>query len=178
MITLKQWMEAVKYRIIEGCAFGWNCFGDNAYCLDAWNGDHDGWSCSVTFDTITQQVYCVEAHDYKNNRAYRLVNPDYVEHLCNFGPKDVIDVAWDGVNYIDLEVDDDWLEKAAAIVEGKEYDTRVMISLELDDGEVVSLTKLADERGLTIDELVEQILREQIDKQLSSPPQRDSNGTD
>jgi len=42
MITLKQWMEVVNYRITEGSQFQWECYGSHAYTLDSWNGDIDG----------------------------------------------------------------------------------------------------------------------------------------
>jgi hypothetical protein len=47
MITLKEWMEVVDYRITEGSGYSWQCFGANAYCLDSWDGDQDGHSLSI-----------------------------------------------------------------------------------------------------------------------------------
>ena len=54
MITLKEWMEIVNYRITEGSDFTWSCYGDNAYCLDSWDGDQNGSSFTIIFDTKTQ----------------------------------------------------------------------------------------------------------------------------
>ena len=71
MLTLKNFMEAVKYRITEGSPYGWQCYGNNAYCLDSWDGDHDGHSATIIFDTETQVVYEVSVFDYKKERAYR-----------------------------------------------------------------------------------------------------------
>ena len=51
MITLKEWMEIVDYRITEGSGYQWQCYGPNAYCLDSWNGEQDGHSLSIIFDT-------------------------------------------------------------------------------------------------------------------------------
>ena len=41
MITLKEWMELVDYRITEGSDYCWSCYGPDAYSLDSWNGDQD-----------------------------------------------------------------------------------------------------------------------------------------
>ena len=41
MITLKEWMELVDYRVTEGSDYGWNCYGPNVHMLDSWNGDQD-----------------------------------------------------------------------------------------------------------------------------------------
>ena len=94
MITLKDFMEVVDYRITEGSDYGWQCFGPDAYCLDSWNGDQHGHTVSITFDTRTQEVYQVQAYDYKNTRAYRMTNPDYkADFDAECENRDVLDMA-------------------------------------------------------------------------------------
>ena len=63
MIDMKEWMELVGYRITEGSDYMWQCYGSNAYALDSWNGDQDGHSFTIIFDTRDQTVYEVQAHD-------------------------------------------------------------------------------------------------------------------
>jgi hypothetical protein len=165
MITLKEWMEIVDYRITEGDRYHTSNFGPNAncYCLSAWNGSHTGWSFLIVFDVDTQQVYHVEACDYKYSRAYRLINPEFRSFFRkNASNED--SVAWDGVEFIDLEVDDEWIQKSLAIKEGKPYDTRVSMPIDLDEGEMYRLMCLAHERDITLNQLVEEILWEQINK--------------
>ena len=164
MITLKEWMEVVNYRITEGSNFMWDCYGPDSYSLDSWNGDQDGHSFTVIFDTKTQVVYEVQSHDYRTQRAYRLVNPDFAsERNIESADRNVaLNEAWDGVNYIDLEEDDDWFQKALAIEAGEDYDTRVTVPLDLDEHEMFTLMKMAHERDLTLNEFVEEILREQL----------------
>ena len=164
MITLKEWMEVVNYRITEGSDFMWDCYGPNSYSLDSWNGSQDGHSFTVIFDTKTQVVYEVQSHDYRTQRAYRLVNPDFAsERDIESVDRNVnLNQAWDEVNYVDLEEDDDWFQKALAIEAGEDYDTRVTVPLELEDSEVFTLMKMAHERDLTLNEFVEEILREQL----------------
>jgi len=164
MITLKEWMEVVNYRITEGSDFMWDCYGPNSYSLDSWSGSQDGHSFTVIFDTKTQVVYEVQSHDYRTQRAYRLVNPDFAsERNIESADRNVaLNEAWDGVNYIDLEEDDDWFQKALAIEAGEEYDTRVTVPLDLDEHEMFTLMKMAHERDLTLNEFVEEILREQL----------------
>lgn len=165
MITLKQFMDAVGYRITEGSDYCWDCYGPKAHCLDSWNGDQDGHSLTIIFDTNTQEVYEVQAHDYSNSRAYRLINPMYVEQHRSEGIVRGCDIneAWEDVNYIDLETEEDWLEKAEAIVNGEDYDTRVQVPLTLEDSVIFSLMKMAHEKDITFNQLCEQALREHID---------------
>lgn len=169
MITLKDFMEIVDYRITEGSDYQWACFGPTAYRLDSWNGDQNGHTVSVLFDTHSQEVYQVEAFDYSNERAYRMTNPKYKDlynEECEH--RDVIDMAWerdDGtpVRFIELDVEEDFIEKARAIVNGEEYDTRVKISVDLDDDTLFQMMKLAHERDITFNQLVEIALQEAID---------------
>lgn len=159
-MNLKDWMELVDYRITEGSDFGWSCFGPNAYSLSSWNGDYDGYSMNIVFDTKTQVVYCVEACDYKNNRAYRYLNPTYSKnHKSEVKYRDDNDHAWDDVPWVDLEVYEDWRTKATAIVMGEDYDTRVTIPLDLPEDELMFLFKQAHEADMTFNDYVEQILR-------------------
>jgi hypothetical protein len=170
MLTLKEWMEIVDYRITEGSTYGWQCFGHNAYCLDSWNGDHDGHSFTITFDTKTQEVYQVEAHDFRNGRAYRMINPDYAQaHAKEITARGVSDVAWEDVNYVDLEVDDDFMQKALAIAAGEDYDTRVSIAINLTDEELLKYMTLAHERDMTFNQFIEEALRSAIEEHKRDP---------
>jgi len=171
MITLKQFMEVANFRITEGTDYCWDCYGQSAYCMDSWNGNLEGHSLCIIFDTQTQVVYEVQAHDYQRNRAYRLINPDFkLDHSEEAANRGVdFNEAWDEVRYIDLETDDDFLEKAFAIVNDQEYDTRVEVPLTLDDDVLYKLMTLAHEQDITLNQLFENVLREEIDRIKSTP---------
>ena len=168
MITLKEWMEIVDYRITEGSEYGWQCFGNDAYSLDSWNGDHAGYSFSVTFDTETQEVYQTEAHDFKNNRAYRMINPDFKQaYDAESLERNVLgNQAWDDVDFTDLEVVDDFIQKCLGIKSGENYDTRVSVPIEFSDAELLTYMKLAHERDMKFNDLVEEALRLAIKEHL------------
>ncbi len=169
MITLKQFMETVDYRITEGSDYQWQCFGDNAYCLDSWNGEQDGHTISIIFDTRDQTVYQVMAYDYNLSRAYRMTNPDFKESFdVECENRDVLDMAWEDdtgepVKYVDLEVEEDFLEKARSIVAGEDYDTRVQVPIEFSDEELLTYMKMAHDLDITFNQLVEEALRAAID---------------
>jgi hypothetical protein len=164
MLTIKEWMELADYRITEGADYQWQSYGPNAYIMTSWNGEQDGYSFSIYFDTKTQVVYEVQAHDYKNERAYRIINPDFAE--ANAGEADERDIdnniAWDDLAYVDLEVDDDFIQKCLAIKAGEDYDTRVSVPLDLPDDVLFDLMKLAHSQDITLNELVEGILEDAI----------------
>jgi hypothetical protein len=158
MITLKQFMETVNYRITEGGE--WYGFAPGAYSLDYWNGNQDGHSLCVIFNTSDQTVFSVQACDFKNNRAYRYTHPDH--------RKDLDQEAWDNINWTDLEDEADWLEKANAIVAGQDYDTRVSIPLDLGEEELFRLMSMAHEQDITLNQLVEKIIQQVVDKHRAS----------
>jgi hypothetical protein len=166
MITMKEWMELVEYRITEGSDYGWQCYGSDAYMLDSWNGEQDGHSFTIIFDTKDQTVYEVQAHDYVHNRAYRMINGDFAKKNRKEAKRRDIDrhEAWDNVDYVDLDVDDDFFQKALAIREGEDYDTRVSVPLELDDAAMFQMMRMAHERDLTLNEFVEDVLRKAIEE--------------
>jgi hypothetical protein len=166
LITVKEFMETVQHRITEGGDYGWQCYGPNAYRLDSWSGDQDGHSVSIVFDTHTQAVYEVSAYDYQAQRAYRLINPDYRAAFDREAVYRGVEAneAWDEVNYVDLEADDDFIQKAQAIVAGEDYDTRVEVPLELDEDTLFGLMKMAHEQDITLNTLVENIIRAEIDR--------------
>jgi len=168
MITIKEWMELVDYKITEGSEYGWDCYGPYSHTLDSWNGVHGigGYSFSITFSTKSQKVYEVQMHDYTNDRAYRMINPKFQKkHENEALARDVnLNEAWDGVNYVDLDVVEDFMEKAQAIRAGEPYDTRVQMQVEFTDEDLLTYMKLAHDLDITFNELVERALRNAIDE--------------
>ncbi len=166
MLTLKEFFEVTNYRISEGSDYGWECYGPNAYRLDAWNGDQDGHSHSIVFDTKTQEVYEVTSYDYRNNRAYRLMNPDFVKKHKKEAKRRSVEYkeAWDDVDYVDLEIPEDWIDKATAIEAGEDYDTRVQVPLTLDRDQMFEMMQMAHERDMTLNQFVEMVLRQEIER--------------
>jgi hypothetical protein len=170
MITLKDFMETVDYRITEGNAYGWQCFGPNAYSLDSWNGDQDGHTVNIIFDTKDQTVYQAMVYDYAQNRAYRMTNPDFKEAFdTECQNRDILDMAWEDdegnpIKYVDLEVEEDFIEKARSIVNGEDYDTRIQVPVEFTDEELLTYMKMAHDRDMTFNAFVEMTLKAAIDE--------------
>lgn len=163
MITIKEWMELTDYKITEGSDYGWSCYGPYSYTLDSWNGVHGvgGYSFSIVFSTKSQKVYEVSVCDYTNDRAYRMINPKFQKkHEKEAMERGVnLNEAWDEVDYVELDVLDDFIQKSLAIKAGEKYDTRVQVPVDFSDEELLQYMKLAHERDMTFNELVEEALR-------------------
>ena len=168
MITVKEWMELVDYRITEGSTYGWRCYGPNAYGLSSWNGVHGvgGHSFDIVFSTKTQKVYEVTAHDYTNNRAYRLIVENKQDKHRKEAESRAVNVneAWDEVDYVDLEVDDDFIQKALAIREGRDYSTDISLPLDLPDDLLMFAFKAAHAENMTFNDWMNKMLKEFINR--------------
>lgn len=161
MLTLKDWLELVDYKITEGSEYYLPGFAD-LYSLSSWNQKQDGHSFSVVFDPKNNQhVYMVEACDYQNERAYRLVDPELnMNDDIQQGWKE----AWDGINWVDLESDDDFIKKSLAIKAGKEYDTRIAVPIDIPDSDLFKYMMMAHEQDITLNQFIEQVLMQEIAK--------------
>ena len=166
MISMKEWMELVDYKITEGSDYGWQCYGPNSYTLDSWNGVHGkgGYSFSIVFSTKSQKVYEVSMCDYTNDRAYRMINPKFQEkHRKEAESKSVLaNQAWDDVDYVDLEVADDFFQKALAIRAGEDYSTDVSVPINLPDDLLMFAFKCAHAENMTFNDWMNQMLRDFI----------------
>ena len=164
---MKEWMELVDYKITEGSDYGWQCYGPNSYCLDSWNGVHGkgGYSFSITFSTKTQKVYEVSMCDYTNDRAYRMINPKFQEkHRKEAKSKSQLaNQAWDDVDYVDLEVADDFFQKALAIQAGEDYSTDITVPLELPDELILQAALAAHKQNITLNEYINLALANLVD---------------
>jgi len=167
MITMKEWVELVDYKITEGGDYGWGCYGTYSYTLDSWNGVHGkgGYSFSITFSTKSQKIYEVSMCDYTNDRAYRMINPKFQEKHCKEAEMRNVNLneAWDEVNYVDLDVVDDFIQKALAIKAGEKYDTRVQVPVDFTDEELLQYMKMAHDRDMTFNQFIEEALRNAIE---------------
>jgi hypothetical protein len=168
MITMREWMELVDYKITEGDSYGWQCFGPNAYQLSSWNGIHGagGYSFNIVFSTKTQKVYEVSVCDYTNNRAYRMIALDKQEKYRKEAKRNFTNLneAWDNVDYVDLEVDDDFISKCLAIKAGEDYSTDVSIPLDLPDDLLMFAFKAAHAENMTFNDWMNKMLKSFIDK--------------
>jgi len=155
--------EALDHKITGGSEYGWNCW-PNARWLDY---ESDYAHASVVFNSETQEIYTAEVNDKADKyKPYRWLNPTYKEDMYREARSRRIEAnrAWDNVMWTDLEVQEDWLDKARAIMRGEEFDERIEVPLDLDDDTLMKLFMMAHERDITLNEMVEIILREVIDR--------------
>ncbi len=162
---LSQINEITDHRITSGSEYQWQCYPDARY-LDY---ESDYAHLSVLYSTVDQTVYCAEVSVKteaweKDKKPYRWLNPDHKDayHIESKKRKVDPDQAWDDVKWVDLEVEEDFFEKAEAMFNGEEFDNRVQVPLDLDDDLMMQLFMEAHKRDITLNQLVEEILKKVI----------------
>lgn len=172
MTILKEYLEAIEYKVSEGSDFGWKCFGENARYLEC-HGPilNQDYSIHAVFDSVNQFVYAIEAWDYRNDRTYRWIDPAFQKAHRKEAKKHNVDPdeTFDGNKYIDLDVPEDIFEKINAMVNNREYDSRIKVPVDFSDEELLQYMKIAHEMDITFNELVERALKEAIDDHKRDP---------
>ena len=170
-MKIKDFLEAIEYKITNGEKYHWNCYGDNAYILEYWNGSQDGHSCEIIFDTVNHTVYECIICDYANSEAYRWINPEYKSKVFNEASLRGVNKneAWDSVDFCDMLDHRDFLETLKFII-GTTNKNKETIQIDLSDDEWYRLMRLAHAQDITLNQLVEQILVSYIEN-LSSVEQ-------
>lgn len=161
MVTIKSWLKLVNYRITEGYEFYMKEPAQTLYTYESYNGKQTDYSTSVVFKPSNNietesTVYFMEVCDYKNNRAYRYVNPE-VKHI------ELDPVAWDNVNWVDLLSENDFFKKATAIITGEDYDTRICMPIMVPIDTFIDLCSTAHSKDVTLNNLVNTIVKESIE---------------
>lgn len=163
-MDVKSANEVFNHRITSGSEYLWDCW-DDARFLDyecEWAHGH------IVFNTKNQKVYeaTVTFKDSEQLDAYRWLNPDDVQAHIDESARRGIDakIAWDNVNWIDLELWSDFVEKASAIFSGKIPDSRVQVPIDLEDSVMLRLCMEAHKRDITLNEFVTELLQEVIDR--------------
>jgi hypothetical protein len=166
-MKLAQVNEAFNHMITSGSEYGWKCFPDARY-LDY---ESDYAHVSVVYSTVTQEIYQADASIKlemwaKDERPYRWTNPLWKDAYLTEAKERNIDPdqAWDNVKYVELEVTEDFLEKATAMFNGDEWDSRIQVPLDLEDDLLLHLAMEAHKRDITLNKMVEIVLQEAIDR--------------
>ena len=172
-LTLADVNEALNHQITEGSEYQWSCYGPNARYLDYTISGIDV-TGSVIYDTQTQEVYQADLCDGPNDLAWRWANPDFAKAHRKEAKRRGVNPnqAWDHVEFTDVGVDF-WIQTALELVGepgvkeehlDMQESTDTTVEIDLPDHELLQLCLLAHEQDITLNALVNNILREYIDE--------------
>jgi hypothetical protein len=165
-MQLSEINNTFQHRITGGSDYGWDCYGSNTWSIDYTSKYAHGY---VIFDTVTQKVYEVNVSPASaawavEPKPYRYIDPDYrVSHDTEAKDRNVdSNQAWDDTNWVDLETEEDFIEKATKMFVGQIFDTRVLVPVDLDSDTMLKLAMEAHNRDITLNQMVEEVLRNVI----------------
>ena len=165
-MELSQVNNLFQHKITDGSEYLWNCYGDNIRTIDYTSKHACGY---VVFDTETHEVFEVSVSPVAGAwdiepKPYRYINPEYRMSYETEAEDRHVDpnVAWDDVKWVDLETEEDFAEKASKMFVGQPFDTRIQVPVELDNDTLLKLTMEAHKRDITLNKMIEEILRELI----------------
>ena len=165
-MNLEQVNNLFQHKITDGSEYLWHCYGDNVRSIDYTSTYACGY---VVFDTDTQTVYEVSVSPVQGAwpiepKPYRYINPDYHGAHDDEAKSRGIDPneAWDNIKWVDLETEEDFIEKASAMFKGEKFDTRIQVPIDLDNDTILQLSMEAHKRDITLNQMVEEVLRNVI----------------
>ena len=100
-----------------------------------------------------------------------MVNPSKIEkHRKEAESRNVnFNEAWDDVDYIDLEVDDDFIQKCSAIKAGKDYSTDISVPIDLPDDLLLAAAINAHNQNITLNEYINNAIRDLLEEFKCDP---------
>ena len=165
-MKLSEVNQALDHKITSGSEHLWKCYPDGRY-LDY---ESDFAHATVIYNTVNQEIYQADISIKRDawpedKKPYRWINPEHKHKFYKEAKKRKVDPeqAWDDVKFIDLEMEEDFLEKATSLFKGEECDTRVRFPIDLDDDVILKLAMEAHKRDITLNKMIEIILQEVID---------------
>jgi hypothetical protein len=125
-------------------------YGKTAISLEVYAVEFNKLIC--VYDIVSQEVLEIIAEDHALGKSYVWQTSD-IKGLGNY--RDYL---------IELETEEDILEKAEAIFFHKPYDSRIVIPLDIKDEDFLMYAKAAHKLDITINEFMEKAIREMVEK--------------
>lgn len=159
-MNLEKLLYATECRISESSKYLWECYGENARIIDFAGPKEEESMISAIFDSKTRKVF--EVNINTQNAPIRWIDPEYIKGYQDESADKNIDFnnAWDDVEWTNLDTEESILIKIE-----EQYNTKkCIVAVDLDDATQLALFKIAHKQGISIDELVNDILKSEIAK--------------
>ena len=154
-MALNQILKAVSYRISNSTQYLYSCFGSNQPRLIEFLDVNENPCGNFTLDSLGK-VYEIVVELAEKNKCYRWIDFEFKNALFNevvnkgFDPN----IAWENIKYTEIESLEDMLIKVEAICKNIPFDERILKPLKLSDDEFLILARMAHEKDVTLNELI------------------------
>ena len=162
MITVQQFLETINYKITGGSDFLWRCYGEDTYTIDSWVEEH--YEASLTFNPKSGGTFEITVIDLVNRRQYRWINPLVLDAYNAEYTARGLDMLDTSFRYTNIEVESDIIEKLEGIVNKTDYDTRIVIQIDMSDTDFLTFAKAAHVMDVSFNEFVEKAIKSAVEK--------------
>ena len=166
-MQLSEVNNTFEHKITGGGTYGWSCYGFDTWSIEYSSNYAHG---CVVFNVGTGKVCEVSVSPNLDEllgqavKPYRYIDPEYQDAYKQEAINRGIDPseAWDDVKWIDLETEEDFIEKASSMFKGEKFDTRIQVPIDLDNDTMLKLCMEAHKRDITLNDMVGEILLDVI----------------
>jgi len=158
-MKIGEYLKLIGYRIGDCSDFGWECFGPNTKFIES-NMINDNYYTNCIYNPASEEIFHITFTDCITHKMYEWIHPDYIQKYDDeFKQNNIFseDTSNDDDD-IRVEIIEDIVEKVQCVMDGKEYDPRILVPVDLDEDTIQELTAIAAERGISIDKLIEDAL--------------------
>ena len=157
MIKLNDFLNITEYEIghLE-VVNQQDVYGKAAISLEVYGLNSSRLLCA--YDIVSQEVLEIMAEDHFAGRTYLWQVEDVKSNDLNRFRNIKIG------NIVELEAEEDILEKSEAIFNGVPYDTRIIIPVDITDADFLMFAKAAHKLDITINEFMEKAIRDMVEK--------------
>jgi len=155
---LNNYLDAIKNNITNIDTYNWDCYGDKCRIFDSYI--EKKYECNAVVALPGGELRELTFYDFIKSKAYRWIHPDYVDRYNSEASSIGVnpEEAWDSVLYCEVELAEDILEKMTAVNEGREYDPRITIPVNMTDEEFMQIARAAHQLDITINEFIHRAL--------------------
>lgn len=164
-MILKQCLEAVDYKLGEVSQFLWDSLGLNTriWNFENKNGNEIGsFIANNSGNVLSVEVVYINKNG--NDKCYRWIDEEFKKDYFAEGESKNINMAifLDDTCYVDLETEEDMLEKLTAICNEEYFDERIAVPINLSDADFLAMAKMAHEKDITFNAQVAFVLKDVI----------------
>lgn len=153
-------LDKIQYNVGEVSEFLWKSLGGGCRIWsfnDMYNEDVGSFVVNKAGDVLELEVYHIRENG--ENICYRWVHECYRDEYLKEDVQSTINFDEDEkINFVDLDEEQDCLEKLFAIVNSKEFDSRIQVVTNISDSDFAQIAKMAHEADITFNEQVNLIL--------------------
>jgi len=162
-MSLHDFFTLFDYKVTEGSDFCWNCFGPNSRFIELKYNDIGG---CVVFSKLNQEIFQAEVYDEAKNIAYRWMPPQAkIDYFAECEKRNVPKMeAWDGCEFVNVDSVSEFSGIVKSLIEGKDPEDDLEVELDLPHNVIVFLALEAHKRNITLNEMINIVLRDMLTK--------------